>query len=384
MTRTVAIIGAGPIGLAAAHGCIARGHVPIVFEKATPGASLLRMGATRFFTPLSMNLPREVLALAGPDAVRRADALLTGPDLAHLLQSIAAAPLLAEHLCANHRVVSVTRHNLARCDHAGHPVRADLPFRVVTRSPEGERMTEADAVLDASGIYDTPVPIVAPGDEGPRASAIRDLGGLHARLEELVDRRILLVGHGHSAANAVALLEGLAERSAKTRVTWAVRSRNLRPIAAVPSDPLPERDRVVSLANRLAQRPPPWLIVERASFVESIEAQPDGAARVKLSGSRRADVDALVWLTGYRPDLAPLSELPLEISPASEGALRLQRALGDVTDCLSVPKVRPEDLASGEPRFHLVGAKSYGRARTFLLQTGYAHLETVLDTLFAT
>jgi hypothetical protein len=54
-----------------------------------------------------------------------------------------------------------------------------------------------------------------------------------------------------------------------------------------------------------------------------------------------------------------------------------------VTDCLSVPRVRAEDLASGEPRFHLVGSKSYGRARTFLLQTGFAQLETILDDLFA-
>jgi hypothetical protein len=147
---------------------------------------------------------------------------------------------------------------------------------------------------------------------------------------------------------------------------------------------LPERDVVASRANRLASKPPPWLTVERAAFVESIEVQPDGATRARISGGRGADVDELVWLTGYRPDLVPLSELPLELSPASEGALRLQRALGNVTDCLSVPKVKPGDLASGEPRFHLIGAKSYGRARTFLLQTGYAQLETILDTLFAT
>ena len=39
------------------------------------------------------------------------------------------------------------------------------------------------------------------------------------------------------------------------------------------------------------------------------------------------------------------------------------------------------DLASGEPGFHLIGAKSYGRASTFLLRTGYAQVEIVLDGL---
>ncbi len=110
----------------------------------------------------------------------------------------------------------------------------------------------------------------------------------------------------------------------------------------------------------------------------------EGAAyAIDLGGDRTARVDHVVALLGYRPDLAPLSELAVEISPATEGAMRSSRALANVTDCLSVPAVAPHDLASGEPRFHLVGAKSYGRAATFLLQTGYSQLETILVGLFA-
>jgi hypothetical protein len=121
--------------------------------------------------------------------------------------------------------------------------------------------------------------------------------------------------------------------------------------------------------------------VERAATVESF-AREESVVRVALSGGRVVEIEAVVALLGHRPDLAPLSELPLEVSPVTEGAMRLWRALANVTDCLSVPAVAPSDLASGEPRFHLVGGKSYGRARTFLLQTGYAQLETVLDHLF--
>jgi hypothetical protein len=195
---------------------------------------------------------------------------------------------------------------------------------------------------------------------------------------------VLLVGHGHSAAHAAARLDALAREAPPTSVTWAVRTANLRPCQEVADDPLPERRQVVERANALAAEPPSHLAVERRAHVEAVA--PAGAAgaarfRVALSGGRSVDCDAIVALCGRRPDLSFLGELALEISPVSEGSARLYRAVGTVTDCLSVPKVTPDDLASGEPGFYLIGAKSYGRLRTFLLQTGLGQLETILDRL---
>ena len=89
--------------------------------------------------------------------------------------------------------------------------------------------------------------------------------------------------------------------------------------------------------------------------------------------------DIVAALTGSRPDLAFLSELALDLSPATEGAGRLQRVLGGAADCLSVPRPAPADLASGEPGFHLIGAKAYGRSPAFLLRDGLAHVEMILD-----
>ncbi len=102
-----------------------------------------------------------------------------------------------------------------------------------------------------------------------------------------------------------------------------------------------------------------------------------------IAGSRVVLVDEIVGLTGYRPDLSFLSELALDIASATEGGARLTQALSNVTDCLSVPTLVPADLDTGEPGFHFAGAKSYGRARTFLLKSGYAQLETILNRLGA-
>jgi hypothetical protein len=107
----------------------------------------------------------------------------------------------------------------------------------------------------------------------------------------------------------------------------------------------------------------------------------NGSVRVTLNGGRSLLVDHILALTGYHPDLSFLSELAIEISPTTEGNDRLTRALSNVTDCLSVPSLAADDLDTGEPGFHLAGAKSYGRARTFLLKNGYTQLDMILDRL---
>jgi hypothetical protein len=208
--------------------------------------------------------------------------------------------------------------------------------------------------------------------------ASRATSALDRRLERLAGRSILLVGHGHSAATALLRLADLCRESPGTRITWAVRAPNRRPCAEVVGDPLPERQRVVTLANDLAQAPPGFLAVERRATVEAVTQERDHLA-VELTGGRGNHFDEIVSLTGYRPDLSFLTELALEISPSTEGAARLSQALAGVTDCLSVPRVRSEDLASGEPGFFLIGAKSYGRSRNFLIRTGLVQLDSIFE-----
>jgi hypothetical protein len=385
--RRVAIVGAGPVGLAAAFRLSELGHDVTVFEGEDVGHALTRWGATRFFSPLGMNVPAGFRELLGgrlpPD-----DALLTGPEMVErVLKPVAESPLLADRIRARHRVLAIGRAGMTRGDYAGHPLRAERPFHLFVETPDGERRFEADVVLDASGVSGQPTflgsgGIPAPGERALANRIVRDLGTLEDRLDSLAGRRTLLVGHGHSAATAILRLTAPAdrERDAETRVTWAVRSANRRPVLEVVPDPLPERQRIASAANDLAAEPSPFLTVLRKAAVESLEDR-SRSIRVRFSSGVEDDFDAVVALTGFRPNLSFVSELALEISPATEGPARLSRALANVTDCLSLPAVSPDDLGSGEPGFHLLGAKSYGRSRTFLLRTGLAHLEAILPTI---
>ena len=375
--RRVIVIGAGPMGIAAAIGALDRGCDVIVLERGDVGASLRTWGGTRFFSPLHMNLSarmRELLGASTPDP----NALLTGSEYADLVLAplVEREPLLGR-VRTRHNVIAVGRRGLTRNDYAGHPLRAERPFRVLC---DNDETFDAEVVLDASGGFVVPRPIgagglPARGESRMARRPIRTLGELMSVGDELRGKRVLVVGDGHSAANAIGWL---ADRS--VNIVWAVRNANRRPCEEVPNDPLPERRAVVERANDLASDPPPFLRIERRAMIESV-AQNNGHVAVSLSGNRVVETDLIAAFTGYRPDGRFLSELALEISPVTEGGARLYRAISCITDCLSVPNVKPEDLQTGEDGFWFVGSRAYGRSRTFLLQTGLAQLEVMLDAI---
>ena len=102
-----------------------------------------------------------------------------------------------------------------------------------------------------------------------------------------------------------------------------------------------------------------------------------------VDGSRSiGSVDRIIAATGQRPDLSLTRELRLELDPWLESA----KALGPLIDpnlhsCGSVPPHGHRELSHPEPGFYTVGVKSYGRAPTFLLLTGYEQVRSVAAAL---
>ena len=382
----VLVIGAGPMGIAAAIGAADHGAEVTVIERGEVGASLRTWGSTRFFSPLHMNVSARMRELLG-DAMPDPEALLTGAEYVdRVLLPLANCELLRGRVHTGQTVVAVGRRGLTRTDYAGHPLRAERPFRILCADPQGtEKTFEADVVLDASGGLVLPRPMgvggLPPyGESRLTRRPIRTLGELTSRKDELRGKRVLVLGDGHSAANAIGFLAALAEEEPSTRIVWATRAANRRPCEEVPNDPLPERRAVVDFANAMAEHPPEFLRVERRAMIESV-SQNNGHVAVTLTGGRSVDADVIAAFTGYRPDPAFLSELTVELSPVTEVGARLYRAISCITDCLSVPAVKPEDLESGEPGYYFVGSRSYGRSNGFLLRTGLAQLETILGSL---
>ncbi len=379
--KRLVVIGAGPVGLEAALYGAHKGFEVTVFERGAVGASLLRWGPTRLFTPFSMNVSDRMKVVLGNQAPGE-DALLTGPEFAAVLQNVCAQAPLHGRVRTHTEVLSVGRARMTRRDRPGHPLRSERPFVVLSEGPEGEQELEADLVLDCSGLA-TPCRLGEGGRPalGERALAdrvVHYLGDLHGKAASLAGQRILIVGNGHSAANAVVWLSDVAAKNPGTEITWAVRGLNKRPILAVARDPLPERVGIVNRANDLAWQPPDYLTVHRRAHVKALAETPEGV-QVRLSGDRSGTFDVVCALTGYRPDHALSSELTVDSSSVSEGTARLYSALSNITDCLCVPQPLPEDLQTGEDGYYWVGTKSYGRMNTFLLNNGITQVETILD-----
>ena len=268
MPPRLLVVGGGPVGIAAALDAAERGASVTLLEKERVGAALQRWGGTRFFTPLRMNITAAIGRILGASAPS-SEALLTGPEyVERVLEPVARGEALDGRIILGEQVVAIGRKGLTRLDFPGHPLRGERPFVILTRGAHGEKRYEADAVIDATGGYAIPAAvgsggIPAMGEAAAASRLIRWLGELEVQRGWIAGRRILVTGHGHSAANAILILRQIAQRAPATRVTWAVRSLNRRPCAAVPNDPLPERQRVVDEANSIAEAPPPGFEILR-------------------------------------------------------------------------------------------------------------------------
>jgi hypothetical protein len=92
--------------------------------------------------------------------------------------------------------------------------------------------------------------------------------------------------------------------------------------------------------------------------------------------------DRIIVATGQRPDLSLTRELRLDLDPWLEAP----RALAPLIDpnlhsCGTVPPHGYRELSHAEPDYFTVGIKSYGRAPTFLMATGYEQVRSVAARL---
>src|SRR5699024_923606 len=100
------------------------------------------------------------------------------------------------------------------------------------------------------------------------------------------------------------------------------------------------------------------------------------------AGTTELAVDVLVPATGYPPDLAMLSELRLELDLAVEPPRHLGPPIDpDVHSCVPVQPHVARLLANPEAEFYIVGMKSYGRAPSFFMATGYEQVRSIAAAL---
>jgi hypothetical protein len=209
-------------------------------------------------------------------------------------------------------------------------------------------------------------------------SALPDVLG--ADRGRFVGVHTLVVGGGHSAANTLLALAELVASAPGTRVTWAVRGHDAdRAYGGQDADALPARGALGADLHRLVDNGQVDLVTGFA--VRSLAAT-SGGIEVTATDGRVLMVDRVVGATGFRPDHSIAEELRLDLDPI----LGSTRALAPLIDpnehsCGTVPPHGVDELTHPEPGYYAVGMKSYGRAPTFLMATGYEQARSVVAAL---
>ena len=392
LTRSlpVAVIGAGPIGLVAAAHLVAKGEIPIVFEAGgAVGASIHEWAHVRLFSPwkyLVDPVARQLLEPAGWEAPGPERLPTGGEFVAEFLEPLAALPAIAPHLHLGHRVLAVTRRGTDKVRTAG---RETAPFELVVRAPDGtSRRFPARAVIDASGTWRSPNPLGADGlpaaGEAEHASRIRYgipdvLGSERTRY---TGRRTLVVGSGHSAFNALLDLAALAEQEAGTEVVWAIRRAEIGLLfGGGRKDALEARGALGSRLQRLVRGGRVELLT--GIRIAAVHRSDTGRLTVHAADARRiVEVDEVIVTTGSRPDLTLTRELRLKLDPWLEAPEQLAPLIDpNLHSCGTVYPHGATELAHPERDFYVLGTKSYGRAPTFLLLTGYEQVRSVVCAL---
>ncbi|AIY00813.1 hypothetical protein ART_1214 [Arthrobacter sp. PAMC 25486] len=405
-SHPVVVIGAGPIGLAAAAQLLERGQDVVVLEAgAAAGAGMREWGHIKLFSTWRYNidaaarrlLETRIAGYPGDWVAPRETQLPTSAQMvSEYLAPLAAHPSMAPCIKYGHRVIAVTRvlPSGAGVDLARSAGRDSSLFLVRSRVGDETVDVLARAVIDASGTWSSPNPVGRSGIDALGEAAARAAGlitsplpdVLGASANQFAGRTVLVLGAGHSAANTLLALGRLRQQHPTTTILWGLRgpANPIRLYGGGSADELPARCQLGTSLRRFVENGD-ISIVENVSVASIAVIASNGTdlhVELALADGRRLLADVVVPATGFRPDLSILAELRLDLDPIVEAP----RELGPLIDpefhsCGTVAAHGERELAHPESNFYIVGMKSYGRAPTFLMATGYEQVRSIAAAL---
>jgi len=385
--KTVAIIGAGPVGLAAAAHVLERGLEPIVLEAGgTVGHAMRRWGHVQLFSPWEYNIDKaaaRLLAATGWNSPEPHQYPTGAEMVERYLEPLANIAALKPHIRTSSHVTGISRTGFDKLKTKG---RETAPFEIRYQNGNGPSTLRADAVIDASGTWATPNPAGVSGLEaiGEAANARSIAYGmpdvLGSQRLRYANKVVAVLGAGHSAVGTILDLAQLKKEETATDIVWVLRGDNPeKSFGGGANDKLAARGELGKVFARLVQGG--GVRVEAGFSLTHITANGD---RLRLgAGSaccgRHVEADEMIVATGFRPDLSFLREVRTALDPALECPPILAPLIDpNLHSCGTVRPHGARELAQPEPGFYLAGMKSYGRAPTFLMMTGYEQVRSIM------
>ena len=382
--RTVAIVGAGPVGLAAAAHVLERGLRPTVLESGdSVGHAVRQWGHVQLFSPWEYNIDRaaaRLLATSGWNSPEP-DRHPTGNELFdRYLEPLATRTALATHIHTSSRVTDISRVGFDKLKTRG---REAAPFEIRYQNGQGPKIVRADAVIDASGTWRSPNPAGANGLRaiGEHQSAARIAYGMPDVLGKdrarYAGKTVAVLGAGHSAIGTLTDLAQLAAQSPETKPIWLLRGNDpAKAFGGGANDKLIARGELGAAFAALVAAG--RIRMEREFRVSRLTADGPRLLVGADTAGRQLIVDELIVATGFRPDLDFVRELRIQLDPAIECPLALAPLIDpNEHSCGTVRPHGARELAQNEPGFYFAGMKSYGRAPTFLMITGYEQVRSI-------
>jgi thioredoxin reductase len=387
----VVIIGAGPIGLAAAAHLAKKGEAFLLLEAGSEVASNVSTWEhVRLFSPWRYNLDKAAVELLEKQGWKAPDLnqLPTGKELVDdYLRPLSNLPEIYPYFHPNTKVVGMSRKDTDKMKTAG---REHAPFVLYTEKDGVFTVYEARAVLDASGTWGNPNPAHSSGVWLTEEKSLHEQifygipDILGKKQNRYGNKRIAVVGAGHSAINTLLELAALQEIYPETDIVWVMRRQRVEEAyGGEERDALAARGALGSRIHKLVDEGKVKVVTP---FQVQRMLKTNNVINIlgNMNGKKEmiADLDEIIVNTGSRPNLDMLRELRTSIDTATESVKALASLIDpNVHSCGTVRPHGEKELRQPETNFYILGSKSYGRAPTFLMATGYEQVRSVVAYL---
>lgn len=386
----VVIIGAGPVGLAAAAHLAKRGMSFMIIERSDRvGGHMEEWEHVKLFSPWQYNLDQtavELLQASGWEAPDENAHPTAGEFYQAYLEPLAQLAEIAPFIHYEEMAIAISRETFDKVKVVN---REQAPFLIKTRTSGGGcKEYLAAAVIDATGTWGQPNPIGAnglPADGEDDAATYISYGMPNLAHESLwLKRRVAVIGSGHSAAhNLISLAKAAGSRN-ELELFWILRGSDTRRVfGGGINDELPERARLGKQLQQLVESGRLKVLTDFKVYAVTEAINGVYLAATTASGDfTELSVDHVIVATGQRPDLTMNRELRVDLDPG----LECVRSLAHMIDpnfhhCGTIAPHGARELKQPEANFFIVGNKSYGRAPGFLMIVGYEQVRSVVAYL---